>query len=260
MVTIVAQAGVGKSRLTEEFFDHIAPTATTLRGRCLPYGRGITFWPLVEIVRQAAAIMDEDTPEVARGKIASLGGDAGVTERVAAAVGLDDGDFPVPELFWGVRKLFESIAADRPLALRFDDIHWAEATLLDLIAHLRTPSTDVPLLVLCATRPDLLERRDWTEVSDATIELAPLGEDDAGSRDRARSRHCAVPGGGARAGSSRRPRATRSSSSSSSRCSSTSSCSCSDEDGWHADGGPVRGACPARVDRGAADRAARAAR
>ncbi len=180
MVTIVAQAGVGKSRLTEEFFDHIAPTATTLRGRCLPYGRGITFWPLVEIVRQAAAIVDDDPPEVARGKIAALNDDPAVLDRVSAAVGLDGGDFPVTELFWGVRKLVESIASERPLALRFDDIHWAEATLLDLVAHLRTTIDGVPMLVLCATRPDLLERRDWSEVSDATIELAPLGEDDAG--------------------------------------------------------------------------------
>jgi class 3 adenylate cyclase/tetratricopeptide (TPR) repeat protein len=179
MVTIVAQAGVGKSRLVEEFFDQIAPTATTLRGRCLPYGRGITFWPLVEIVREAASIVDDDPPEVARGKIASLTDEPAVIERVSAAVGLDDGDFPVPELFWGVRKLMESIASERPLALRFDDIHWAEATLLDLIAHLRATIDGAPLLLLCATRPDLLERRDWREVSDATIELAPLGDDDA---------------------------------------------------------------------------------
>ncbi len=179
MVTIVAQAGVGKSRLVEEFFDQIAPTATTLRGRCLPYGRGITFWPLVEIVREAASIVDDDPPEVARGKIASLTDEPAVLERVSAAVGLDDGDFPVPELFWGVRKLMESIASERPLALRFDDIHWAEATLLDLIAHLRTTIDGAPLLLLCATRPDLLERRDWREVSDATVELAPLGDDDA---------------------------------------------------------------------------------
>ena len=179
MVTIVAQAGVGKSRLVEEFFDQIAPTATTLRGRCLPYGRGITFWPLVEIVREAASIVDDDPPEVARGKIASLTDEPAVLERVSAAVGLDDGDFPVPELFWGVRKLMESIASERPLALRFDDIHWAEATLLDLIAHLRATIDGAPLLLLCATRPDLLERRDWREVSDATVELAPLGDDDA---------------------------------------------------------------------------------
>ncbi len=179
LVTIVAQAGVGKSRLIEEFFDQIAAGATTLRGRCLPYGRGITFWPLVEIVREAASIVDDDAPDVARGKIAALNGDPAVLDRVLAAVGLDGGDFPVPELFWGVRKLVESIASERPLALRFDDIHWAEATLLDLVAHLRTTIDGVPLLVLCATRPDLLERRDWTEVSDATIELAPLGEGDA---------------------------------------------------------------------------------
>ncbi|HEY7693115.1 MAG TPA: adenylate/guanylate cyclase domain-containing protein [Gaiellaceae bacterium] len=179
LVTIVAQAGVGKSRLIEEFFDRIAPTATTLRGRCLPYGRGITFWPLVEIVRQAAAIEDDDSPEVARGKIAGLTDEPEVTARIAAAVGLDDGDFPISELFWGARKLVEGLAARRPLALRFDDIHWAEATLLDLVEHLRTTIQDVPLLVLCATRPDLLERRDWEAVSDTSIVLSPLTEDAA---------------------------------------------------------------------------------
>ena len=179
MVTIVAQAGVGKSRLVEEFFDQIGATATTLRGRCLPYGRGITFWPLVEIVREAAGIVDEDAPDVARGKIASLGGDAAVIERVAAAVGLDDGDFPVPELFWGVRKLLESIASEQAARaqLRRHPLGRGDAARPD-----RAPRTTIdgaPLLLLCATRPDLLERRDWREVSDATVELAPLGDEEA---------------------------------------------------------------------------------
>ena len=179
LVTIVAQAGVGKSRLVEEFLDRIGSEATTLTGRCLPYGRGITFWPLVEIVRQAAGIVDDDDPDVARGKIEALTSEPGVADRVATAVGLDDGDFPLSELFWGARKLVESVAAGRPLALRFDDIHWAEATLLDLVEHLRTTVEGVPLLVLCATRPDLLERREWGAVSDLTLEVAPLGEDDS---------------------------------------------------------------------------------
>ena len=108
MVTIVAQAGVGKSRLVEEFFDQIGATATILRGRCLPYGRGITFWPLVEIVREAAGIVDEDAPDVARGKIASLGGDAAVIERVASAVGLDDGDSRSRSSSGAMRKLLET--------------------------------------------------------------------------------------------------------------------------------------------------------
>ena len=258
LVTIVAQAGVGKSRLIEEFFDQIAAGATTLRGRCLPYGRGITFWPLVEIVREAASIVDDDAPDVARGKIAALNGDPAVLDRVLAAVGLDGGDFPVPELFWGVRKLVESIASERPLALRFDDIHWAEATLLDLVAHLRTTIDGVPLLVLCATRPDLLERRDWTEVSDATIELAPLGEGDASRviehvlRDGRRARRGAPADRRGGRGQSPVRRAARLDARRRAAARARRGRLAGDER-------PFGGPRAARVDRGTADRTARAA-
>ncbi len=76
-----------------------------LRGRCLQYGSGITFWPLIEMVAEAAGIGREDAPEVARGKIAALVDDRAVIDRVAAAVGLSEAPFPLDELYWGVRKL-----------------------------------------------------------------------------------------------------------------------------------------------------------
>jgi class 3 adenylate cyclase/tetratricopeptide (TPR) repeat protein len=182
LVTVVAQAGVGKSRLLEEFFDRIAPRATTLHGRCLPYGRGITFWPLIEIVRQAAGIADSDPPDVATTKIAALIEEPDVRAKVASAVGLEASDYPISELFWGARKLAEELARRRPLVLEFDDIHWAETTLLDLVDHLRTTTEGVPLLLVCTTRPDLLERREWpAEADDATIHLGPL--DDAAANE-----------------------------------------------------------------------------
>ena len=88
-ITIVGDAGVGKTRLTEEFLDIAAATATVLRGRCLPYGDGITFWPLIEVVRQAAAIEDDDSPEASLRKLLDLvGGDAEVADRVASVMGL----------------------------------------------------------------------------------------------------------------------------------------------------------------------------
>src|SRR5581483_10012931 len=131
-------AGVGKSRLNEEFLASIGGRARVLSGRCLSYGEGITFWPLVEVVRQAASIREDDTPDVARAKLVALAGLEGddVVERIASAVGLSPEAFPIEELFWGARKLLESLARTQPLVVLFDDIHWAEPTFLDLIEHL----------------------------------------------------------------------------------------------------------------------------
>jgi class 3 adenylate cyclase/tetratricopeptide (TPR) repeat protein len=177
-VTLVADAGVGKSRLVEEFTGSVDESAEVLRGRCLSYGRGITFWPVVEIVRQAAGIREDDPPEQARQRIASILEDGAVNaaEQVAAAVGLSEREFPLNELFWGVRKLLESQARRKPLVVLFEDVHWAEMTLLDLVEHLVTAAADVPLLVLCTARPELDEQRPgWGPSPDsARIDLHAL--------------------------------------------------------------------------------------
>jgi class 3 adenylate cyclase/tetratricopeptide (TPR) repeat protein len=179
-VTIVAQAGVGKSRLIDEFGRSAAASeARMLRGRCLPYGRGITFWPLVEIVRDAATIEDEDSPETARAKLREAAGPEtdDVAARVASAVGLGGEDFSLDEIFWGTRKFFEHLASQQPLVVLFEDIHWAESAFLDLIEYVLKNASDVPLLLVCATRPDLFEHRaDWADRG-AMIELEPLTEE-----------------------------------------------------------------------------------
>jgi predicted ATPase/class 3 adenylate cyclase len=174
LVTILADAGVGKSRLIEEFGQ--TAEARVYSGRCLPYGRGHTYWPLSEIFRGAAAIPDEDTPEQAIARLATLFDDAQeVTDRVASAIGLSPVQFAPEELFWGVRKGFEALAADEPLVAVFEDIHWAESTLVDLIEHLVGAVSGVPVLLLCASRPDLLEQRPaWSEHEILTLE--PLSE------------------------------------------------------------------------------------
>jgi class 3 adenylate cyclase/tetratricopeptide (TPR) repeat protein len=179
-ITIVAQAGVGKSRLIEEFGRHANAEARVLRGRCLPYGRGITFWPLVEIVREAAAIRDDDTPEQARTKLAEVAepGADDVVARIASAVGLAEADHPLEEVFWATRKLFEAQASRQPLIVLFEDIHWAESAFLDLIEHVAATS-DAPLLLLCATRPDLLERREGWLSGGRRIELEPLSDEES---------------------------------------------------------------------------------
>jgi predicted ATPase/class 3 adenylate cyclase len=181
LVTIIANAGVGKSRLIEEFSGAVGDQGRVLSGRCLPYGRGQTYWPLVEIFRKAASIADDDSPDQAIGKLAGLFGAQGqdVTDRVASAVGLSPVQYPPEELFWGVRKGLEALAADAPLVVVFEDIHWAETTLIDLIEHLFTLVAGVPMVLLCAARPDLLEQRpEWSEKG-ALLALEPLSEDES---------------------------------------------------------------------------------
>ena len=182
LVTLVAQAGVGKSRLIEEFAHLVEPRARILRGRCLSYGRGITFWPLVQIVRDAAAIRDDDTPEQARAKLAEVAGPGAedVVARVASAVGLGEADFSLDEVFWGTRKLFETQAMEEPLVVVLEDIHWAESAFLDLIEHVAATASNAPVLLLCATRPDLFEQRaGWAERSALTVELEPLSNEES---------------------------------------------------------------------------------
>jgi hypothetical protein len=131
LVTVIGDAGVGKTRLISDFIGRVQAESTVFRGRCLAYGDGITFWPLVEIVRSAARIGADDSSETARGRIAALlAADdpdrEAVVDRVASAVGLSAGSHPVAELFWGARKLLEAQAAERPLVILIDDIHSAE--------------------------------------------------------------------------------------------------------------------------------------
>jgi len=125
LVTVVAQAGLGKSRLVEELISRAGTEATTLRGRALAYGDGITFWPLVEAVRQAAGIQNEDRVDEAVEKLGRLAaGRDDVIARVASAIGLADQSFPLQELFWATRELLQQLARERPLVVAFEDLHW----------------------------------------------------------------------------------------------------------------------------------------
>jgi predicted ATPase/class 3 adenylate cyclase len=172
--TIVGHAGVGKSRLLEELTKAVGADALVLTGRCLPYGDGITFWPLREIVRKAAGIVDQDRIEVARAKLAEVIGEDenDVAERLASAVGLSPRQFPVQELFWGARKLLELLARRQPLVVVFEDIHWAEPTFMELIEHLAQEIDDAPVLILSAARPELFEQHpDWGERPDELLLL-----------------------------------------------------------------------------------------
>jgi class 3 adenylate cyclase/tetratricopeptide (TPR) repeat protein len=185
LFTLLGPAGVGKSRLVHQFLAGSASSTTILRGRCLSYGDGITFFPLAEVVQQASGIAEADTPSIAREKLASLVADASDGERISPLVGglIGWNDAGATEdAFWAVRKLFEHLARDRPLIVVFDDIHWAEPTFLDLIEHLADWTRDAKVLLLCVARPELLEiRPTWSggKLNATSILLEPLAADDA---------------------------------------------------------------------------------
>src|SRR5215211_5324559 len=184
LATVIGHAGVGKTRLVQEIVALARDrNARVLQGRCLPYGDGITFWPLIEAVRQAARIDDRDAAADAREKLELLVGvDAGdVYERVAAAIGLSDAHFPLQELFWGARKLLELLAESRPLVVVFEDIHWSEDAFLELVEHLLDSVKNASVLIVCPARPDLLETKpEWGVREDATrVVLEPLGAADS---------------------------------------------------------------------------------
>jgi class 3 adenylate cyclase/tetratricopeptide (TPR) repeat protein len=176
LVTVLGSAGAGKSRLIRGFVDDRRDEVRAVVGRCLSYGEGITYWPIAEIARAAAGIGEDEPVAIARAKLTELFANPDAAVRVASAIGMSDTPFPSEELFWGIRKLFESLAAERPLVAIVDDIHWAETTLLDLLRNL-VESVEAPVLFLCSSRKELLEEHaDWPTGGEyaRAIELAPL--------------------------------------------------------------------------------------
>jgi class 3 adenylate cyclase/tetratricopeptide (TPR) repeat protein len=153
LVTIVGDAGVGKSRLAAEALASSA--AGLVHGRCLPYGEGITYWPVVEVLKQLAVLPPD--PEAAA--------------AIRSLLGETDAPASTEELAWAFRKTLEHGAADRPLAVVFDDIHWGEETFLDLVEHVALLSAGSPILLLCLARPELSDRRATWPIS---LRLKPL--------------------------------------------------------------------------------------
>jgi class 3 adenylate cyclase/tetratricopeptide (TPR) repeat protein len=159
IVTVLGQAGLGKSRLIEEFVRQVGGHAQVLRSRCLSYGEGITFWPIAEAFRQAAGILPDDTDEAARAKVWSLtgGGDEDAAPRIWSLMGFGSGAYGKDELLWSARAVLERIARRWPLVLVLEDIHWAEPILLDLVERVADTSAGVPLLIICTARDEVLD-------------------------------------------------------------------------------------------------------
>ncbi len=161
LVTVVGAAGVGKSRLAAEFL--AAAEATVVRGRCLSYGEGITYWPVVEVLKQLEA------------QRSRVGLDPVAADALAVLLG-EGGTSSTDEIAWAFRKLLEAVAAEGPLVAVFDDIQWGEDVFLELLEHVAFLSTGAPILLLCMARPELLDRRsDWSGVT----RLQPLSAEEA---------------------------------------------------------------------------------
>src|SRR5712691_10092821 len=188
LVTVVGEPGVGKSRLVAELFAYLEakPGLTRWRqGRCLPYGEGITFWALGEIVKAEAGILESDSAEVAAAKLeAAISPEEPerpwLLQRLRPLVGVEAAS-PAErqELFTAWRGFLEGLAAARPSVLVFEDLHWADEALLAFLEHLAEWAQGVPLLVLCTARPELHEQHPgWAGgMRNAhTINLSPLSD------------------------------------------------------------------------------------
>ena len=181
LVTVIGDAGVGKSRLVRELMDRVRGQARLVFGRCLAYGEGITFWPLREMVVAAAEIERDDTPEIARAKLLECVGDEDVADRLASAAGLSPRQFPLHEINWGARRFLQHLAKDGPVLAMIDDIHWAEPAFLDLLENLLDTVEGASVLMVATSRHDLLESRtEWgTREDSKRLVLKPLSDEAA---------------------------------------------------------------------------------
>jgi class 3 adenylate cyclase len=187
LAVVLGSAGVGKSRLVQEFLATVPGRATVLRGRCLEYGEGLTYWPIAEVIREAAMISGPEDTGRGRAGLRGLLEDeehaAFVAEGLAGMAGATGRTASREEVPWAVTRLFEALGRRRPLIVVFDDLHWAESALLDLVEHVVRFARDAPILLVGIARPELLDKRSGWGVGgpDITpIPLEPLGEEECG--------------------------------------------------------------------------------
>ncbi|MGB2953726.1 MAG: AAA family ATPase [Gaiellaceae bacterium] len=197
LVTLVGVPGIGKSRLLYELLEIVdaEPELISWRqGRSLPYGEGMSFWALAEIVKAEAGILETDTAEAAEAKLAATVAEAvpdaadadWVSRHLGTLVGLGGGEGSLgadrrAEAFAAWRRFLEALAEQRPLVLVFEDLHWADDGLLDFVDHLVDWASGVPILVVGSARPELLERRPgWGggKSNATTLSLSRLSDDD----------------------------------------------------------------------------------
>jgi class 3 adenylate cyclase/tetratricopeptide (TPR) repeat protein len=172
VVTLLGAAGIGKSRLVRELAAAFGEVADVVTGRCLPYGSGITFWPLQQL------LVDLGGVERAEAVLAGTADGQVVLERLRAVSGTTDDPVPSTEVFWAVRRLLETVCNRRPLLVAFEDLHWAEPTMLDLVEYLAAFASG-PLVLLCIARPELRDAR--ASLSTTLLEIDQLSEEETGT-------------------------------------------------------------------------------
>jgi len=177
VVTVIGEAGIGKTRLIRELLARVADEARVFVGRCVSYGAGATYLPIAEIVRQAVS---DPSLEALEALLEGEDDAEQVALRVADLVGVTESPAAPGEAFWAVRRFVEALARRQPVVLVLDDIHWAEPTLLDLVEYVGEWA-EASVLVLCAARRDLLETRpSWGGPTSTgfIVELEPLTPED----------------------------------------------------------------------------------
>jgi class 3 adenylate cyclase len=193
LVTLVGVPGIGKSRLIWELFklvDDDPELITWRQGRCLPYGEGIAYWALGEMVKAQLGLLETDSADEAAAKLQAAVADAvpedehaWVLANLGPLVGLPGEERSnTTESFAAWRRFLEGLAEQGPLVLIFEDLHWADDGLLDFVDHLVDWASGVPLLVVCSARPELLERRPtWGggKLNATTLGITPLSGEDA---------------------------------------------------------------------------------
>jgi class 3 adenylate cyclase/tetratricopeptide (TPR) repeat protein len=182
LVTVLGAAGVGKSRMVREFLAYAQASATVLRGRCPPYGAGITYWPVKEALSELVSsqgdqwideVSEASGPEEAKR----------IVEQISAAIGPGQGTGSPDEIHWAIRRFVEVHAQRRPVVLVFEDLQWAETTFVDLILHMAKESTGWSILLICVARPEFIEAHPrWAarRRNAATLSLEPLTLADCG--------------------------------------------------------------------------------
>ncbi len=185
VVTVLGAAGVGKSRIAAEFVSGCPPAVTVLRGRCVSYGQGATYWPLVQVVRQAAALSGGESQRDAQARLAELvAGDRDAEQivgRLAAMAGWGGTPGSVAETAWAFQRLLERRAAGRPLLLIIDDLHWAEPGVVDIVESVSQWSRGAAILIVVMARPELADRYpSWVaaRANAVAVPLEPLADDE----------------------------------------------------------------------------------
>ncbi len=199
MAVVLGSPGVGKSRLLRETIRRLEGRFEVHRGRCLSYGEGITYWPVVEIFKSAAGILQSDDRETIAARLDAFlealpTEDLDELRTIASAISnligipttprgtYTTSEISQPELHWGIRRALQLLAASRPTAIVVEDLHWAEQTLLELVSHVLADEEGGPLVFVCTARPELADDAPGfigREGRRRTIDLETLGPEQA---------------------------------------------------------------------------------